>query len=816
MLVWSLKMQESLESKKKGRLSDCLNLLDIAADGMVYGLGGETAFIYEINPTLDILLEDRAGQDHYLHQAKTLLGQLAPGMTVTFVVHQQEGSGELISRLKEKASSLNGAVKGILDSRIKHLQNSPGLIRKGYLILSNLQRDFLNLDGLPAAFFRRKAVLEDMETRIKGLREELLIAEANILPLLESLKVKARRLTYEEALTYYFCHLNPQRARDQKKPQLLIPAASLRSQLCLSPAALRENHIWVDGQCFAGISLFTFPEELYLGKLDHLISKLPPDSRFVGTFLGVNQERILDGLKNEERKYLNLLGLSRNHEAKLRSSETEELITLTREKGEKLLFFSGFVLVCAKSEEEIRGQIAQASSAIRECLGTELIIENFEHLRMFLSALPISQTEALRSRRVTSAMGACLAPLSAPWEGTESLGMILESANGNVVSVDPFAEGIPRHGMVIGTTGSGKSFAMNYLIMSLYATDERTSFVVIDIGGSYKRLCEVLGGDYFEVKLAQEFAMNPFPQKEAMLDDKGEMDSDLLGYLRVFIQKMLGRPLGPVEKRLIEAALQRLYLENDMDEPTLGGFIEVLAGLQSKGGEGEAIVGLANELRFYTETSYGKLLNAKNQIQPFTKRLTVFDLANLKQHADIQTLLTFMISFGLARSLKDKSLKKVIVIDEGWEFFNDQEGSDLIARLYRSARKFNAMILTASQNPEDFRKSKASSAMIANSDIKIFLRLPMGHEMLPAFGLNPAQVEAVKTLGGKARSYSEMLLVFKDKSRVLRLAPTSLEYRVATTNAQECVREEALRIQKNGIERLDLLGELARLEPVGV
>ena len=53
------------------------------------------------------------------------------------------------------------------------------------------------------------------------------------------------------------------------------------------------------------------------------------------------------------------------------------------------------------------------------------------------------------------------------------------------------------HTLVLGATGAGKSFALNFLLVQALQYDPR--ILILDLGGSYRWLTEFLGGGYMEL-----------------------------------------------------------------------------------------------------------------------------------------------------------------------------------------------------------------------------------------------------------------------------------------------------------------------------
>src|SRR5690606_7618599 len=65
------------------------------------------------------------------------------------------------------------------------------------------------------------------------------------------------------------------------------------------------------------------------------------------------------------------------------------------------------------------------------------------------------------------------------------------------------------HTLVLGATGSGKSFLLNFLVTHAQQFDPFT--VVLDLGHGYRKLAALLHGSYLELGLGRSAAtINPF------------------------------------------------------------------------------------------------------------------------------------------------------------------------------------------------------------------------------------------------------------------------------------------------------------------
>ena len=53
------------------------------------------------------------------------------------------------------------------------------------------------------------------------------------------------------------------------------------------------------------------------------------------------------------------------------------------------------------------------------------------------------------------------------------------------------------HTLILGATGAGKSFTLNFLLVQALQYDPRV--LILDLGGSYRWLTRFLGGGYLEL-----------------------------------------------------------------------------------------------------------------------------------------------------------------------------------------------------------------------------------------------------------------------------------------------------------------------------
>ena len=65
-----------------------------------------------------------------------------------------------------------------------------------------------------------------------------------------------------------------------------------------------------------------------------------------------------------------------------------------------------------------------------------------------------------------------------------------------------------RNKFILGPSGSGKSFFTNHMERSYY--EKGAHIVLVDVGHSYKGLCDMVGGYYFTYSETKPIKFNPF------------------------------------------------------------------------------------------------------------------------------------------------------------------------------------------------------------------------------------------------------------------------------------------------------------------
>jgi len=802
-MIKPAKLRSLLKERRRVLFYNKINLWTILDEAAV-GADLQMSSGLELSGLPDILLKEEEERTTHLNTIKKLLHSMPERTTLQFIVQSRNGDPERIKeylglRRAETGREDAELTRMIFTAKERFLSRKFTQKRRTFLFVTTYpqsRHDLPRLRWSPALDINGQKQTRQMhERRIQTLNS----TTAGVADTLRSLGVKSSRLTNDHLSQYFFRHLNPSTPLPPGyQPKGTQNQFTARSLLARSSAESSYEHFRIDGVYHRAVNLLLLPENLSIGHLEGLTGELWPDYDLGLSIHCVNSEELLAKLKMSGNiaKALSFSSFASRYEAEQKYTELDEMIREVRGSTQKLFTFSFCLLFKNTEVSELEEKAAIGLKAYQELGSASGIIDNLLHEELFLSFLPNHSHWNPRLHVMNSDPLTRLVPLRAPWLGTPAPKMLLENPHGELVNMDLFDPSLPaKHAILIGTTGSGKSFTCNYLLTHFFAESEKNHVVIIDIGGSYRKLCQLFAGQYLNVELSDAYAFNPMPCKAAI--QRGpEYDPDEIAYLTLILERMVldqNENLNSLGETILEKAIKEAYRGLPAEgAPTLR---DVRRALDNLPGDEETRK-LANHyfknFEVWTEGRYSKIFESSKRLE-LGNRLIVFDLERLGNHPRLQSVYFYVIREIIDSKLRDKSLKKMIVIDEGWRFFNDDIGSKLIENLYRTARKNNGMILSISQSPVDFLNTKAANAIITNSYVKYILKLTKGHELLPQFGFTPKEVEAIQSLSSVPRKFSELFLKFNDHSTVIRIEPCPLDYWICTTDAEDSLKEEKIR-----------------------
>jgi type IV secretion system protein VirB4 len=328
------------------------------------------------------------------------------------------------------------------------------------------------------------------------------------------------------------------------------------------------------------------------------------------------------------------------------------------------------------------------------------------------------------------------------------------------------------HTLVLGATGSGKSFLLNFLVMHAQKYEPLT--VIFDLGHSYRKLAALLEGSYLELGLRQrEVRINPFA-----LDPTPENLHFLHAFLRVLLEGVDVYRLSDAEDREVYEAIENLYvLAPDQRR------LFTLANLLPRA--------LASRLSRWIEG--GRYADLFDDIEDTfdVRQFQVFDFEAMRAYPALLEALLFYVLHRVAARINDPAAGglKLCVMDEAWRFIQHERLRAYVQEALKTWRKRNAAMLLATQSIDDFASSDLLRTVVESCPTKLLLANPGldRRQYADLFLLNETECELLSGLIPRR----QLLLKRVDLAKVLTLTVDPRSYWLYTNTPvdNERVRE---------------------------
>src|ERR1700681_3687004 len=249
--------------------------------------------------------------------------------------------------------------------------------------------------------------------------------------------------------------------------------------------------------------------------------------------------------------------------------------------GQSLGDFSLTIVLYGQSRTELDRLVAQFTAVFTNADGN-LFAESYNQLNAYFATVPGNYAMNLRQMYLLNTNYADLSFLFTilPGEktnahlGTEYLAA-LETDNSTPYYLN-LHNGEVAHTLILGMTGSGKSYFCNFLLQNAQKYGPQT--YIFDIGGSFGSLTTIFGGSYLNVgQDARDFTINPFslaPTKENL--------QFLFSLFRVLAEGNEQRHrLDFKEERRLWDAIERVYVL-EPQQRTVSNFGNIIGELKER------------------------------------------------------------------------------------------------------------------------------------------------------------------------------------------------------------------------------------------
>ncbi len=544
------------------------------------------------------------------------------------------------------------------------------------------------------------------------------------------------------------------------------------------------------------------------------------------TIRGVNQEKVKAKAKARAKS------LSANNNAvqgfinpSIREEAAEwQFVHEHATKGELHLLPTFYNVILYTTSDREREHVAKAIASFRQ-MGFTLSISRCKQWLRFLSSLPFMLTEGLFSsiaflgmtKKLTHTNVANLLPVIADFKGARQ-GLIVPTYRHQLFYLNTFDDRVLPitnfNRLTVASPGAGKSFFEQAQILDGLSRGQQ--IFVIDLGGSYKHLCEMVGGSYIN---AATLALNPFTlfDFDGVTEIKGEKVNDYIQIRDLLaIMASPSEALSEVQKSWLLDAVTECWKAHGRTAKMDDVLASLNGMLEKKENQGDQRLKDLTILlgKYGSRGLYGHLFNSDTPLLNGSN-LVVLEMGELESNPELLTIVMFVMIVIIQGQFyhSDRKREKRCVIDEAWRFLalgSNPVCASFIEQGFRTARKHMGGFAVITQNLVDTMNTIQGRAIAASSDTKIIMRQGGFKQYVDEHPkhFNPLEVKVIESFGeAKTQGFSNLMIQFGNVTTFHRYFCDPFSRVLFSTSGEEVSLIESL--TKQGVSLSDAVQRVA-------
>ncbi|MCD8190152.1 MAG: ATP-binding protein [Clostridiales bacterium] len=469
--------------------------------------------------------------------------------------------------------------------------------------------------------------------------------------------------------------------------------------------------------------------------------------------------------------------------------DAKALLKELQSQNERMFNLTFFVLSTGRTKQELETNVFRISSLAQK-YNCNLRRLDYQQEQGLMSCLPLAENQIEIQRGMTTSATGILIPFTTQeLFQHNSLYYGLNSISNNLIMVDRKRLKNPN-GLILGTPGSGKSFAAKREITNAFLTTD-DDIIVCDPEAEYTALVQRLDGQVIKISPSSTQYINPMDinSNYSEEDNPIALKSD---FILSLCELIVGGKEGllPVEKTVIDRCVHQIYrryFENPVPEnmPLLEDLYNALLEQEEK--EARHV---ATALEIYVKGSLN-LFNHRTNVD-IQNRFICYDIKELgKQLKKIGMLVVQDQVWGRVTANRNEGKTTRYYMDEFHLLLREEQTAAYSVEIWKRFRKWGGIPTGVTQNIKDLLASREVENIFENSDFILMLNQAAGDREILARQLNisPYQLSYV-TQSGEGEGllfYGDVILPFVDRF------PQDTElYRIMTTKLSEISGQERL------------------------
>ena len=483
--------------------------------------------------------------------------------------------------------------------------------------------------------------------------------------------------------------------------------------------------------CVVPITVDSYPREWALPAMcDTLGDPAAWDERITAPYYAYTTIHVLDGDRARDEMVGKMGALSKQTMSESpwfrsmmthlyeRKDMVQEVLDETR-KGHRIVrAYTGINVYCQPNEARAQAEYVKGLWRKR---GFRVSEERFIALPVFIASLPLQYNPMMdepnrglqRAQRMHSLNASSLVHICGDWRGTDPAGggPLFVSRKGQLACFNVFESSTNYNFTVTASSGAGKSFVTAELLGDILSRNGLAR--VFDVGRSYFRFCELMGGENIVFSPDNPMSLNPFT------DIRTEQDlAEMLPMIKDMLRQM-AFPTQPEELTdqwqyaAIEDAVVSAWTKHNENADLESVYNELMESSDSRAND----VGF--QLKPFAIGRYRKWFTGRRTVQ-LSNQLCIIELEELNQDPQLQACVLIMMMFYVSKEmyLAEFSRPKMMIVDEAWSLMGagQMKTGRFIETLFRRCRKVNGSAGIVTQSYEDYEKSPAAKAALENAE----------------------------------------------------------------------------------------------------
>ena len=494
----------------------------------------------------------------------------------------------------------------------------------------------------------------------------------------------------------------------------------------------------------------------------------------------------LDKMKIEEQKKAVRSGYDMDiipSDLAMFGGEAKNLLQDLQSRNERMFLLTFLVVNLADAKRKLENDIFAAAGIAQKynCALTRL---DYQQEAGLMSSVPLGENLIPIQRGLTTSSTAIFIPFITQelFQRGAALYYGLNALSSNMILCDRKRLKNPN-GLILGTPGSGKSFAAKREITNAFLiTDD--DIIICDPEAEYYPLVRRLHGQVIRISPTSTQYVNPMDINLNYSEDDNPLalKSD---FLLSLCELVIGGKEGlmPVEKTVIDRSVRNVYrpflaAPDPAKMPILGDLYDELL----RQPEPEA-ARVAAALELYVSGSLN-VFNHRTNVE-LSNRLVCFDIKQLgKQLKKLGMLIVQDQVWNRVTINRAEKKSTRYYMDEFHLLLKEEQTAAYSVEIWKRFRKWGGIPTAITQNVKDLLSSREVENIFENSDFVLMLNQAQGDREILARQLNisPQQMKYVThTEAGEGLIfYGNVVLPFLDRF------PQNTElYRVMTTRPEE-------------------------------